>query len=148
MKSLTMSCNCACRNFHRSHLSDCIRESLNDLVVWSGNNTLPVDFDDTVPDTDASSLCYATSHQTADLQWEKREGRIHYVGKLELVSRFQFYLLIFYCNKYKSISLAQVNTRQMQRAFIVGTHLDTHLHTFPVGKLIQCHYPGKLDTRC
>ena len=42
-----------------------------------GNNTLPIDFNDAVPDTDASSLCYTAPHQTADLQWELDVLNVH-----------------------------------------------------------------------
>lgn len=58
--------------FIPSHLSDCIRQGLDDLFVRRGNDALPIDFNDAVPNTDASSLCYTAPHQTADLQYEKR----------------------------------------------------------------------------
>lgn len=55
-----------------SHLSNSVGEDLDDLVVWCGDDTLTVDFNDAVPNTDASSLCYTAAHQTADLH-RKRE---------------------------------------------------------------------------
>lgn len=56
-----------------SHLSDSISQNLDDLVMWCGNYTLSVDFYDTMPNTDASSLCDAASHETADLQQEEKK---------------------------------------------------------------------------
>lgn len=55
-------------NKNPSHLSDSIGQDLNDLVVRCGDDTLPVDFNDAMPNTNASSLCYTAPHQTADLQ--------------------------------------------------------------------------------
>lgn len=57
-----------------SHLSDSIGQDLDDLVVWRGDDTLPVDFNDAVPDANATSLCYTAPHQTADLQQEERRN--------------------------------------------------------------------------
>lgn len=45
-----------------SHLSNSVGEDLDDLVVWCGDDTLTVDFNDAVPNTDASSLCYTATH--------------------------------------------------------------------------------------
>lgn len=50
-----------------SYLTHGDRQSLNNLLVRHGNNTLPVYFDDSVPDSDAASLGNPASHQTADL---------------------------------------------------------------------------------
>lgn len=55
------------KHFIPSHLSDSISQDLDDLIMWRGDNTLTVDFNDAVPNTDASSLCYTAPHQTADL---------------------------------------------------------------------------------
>lgn len=63
--------NCACKHFIASHLSDCIGQDLDDLVVRCGDDTLPIYFNDAVPDANASSLCYTATHQTADLQQEE-----------------------------------------------------------------------------
>lgn len=62
--------NYVCKHFIASHLSDCIGQRLDDLVVRRGNDTLPIYFNDAVPNTNTSSLCYAATHQTADLQQE------------------------------------------------------------------------------
>lgn len=51
-----------------THLPNSVGQDLNDLVLWCGHDALPVDLNDTVPNADASPLCYATSHETADLQ--------------------------------------------------------------------------------
>lgn len=55
------------KHFIPSHLSDSISQDLDDLIMWRGDNTLTVDFNDAVPNADASSLCYTAPHQTADL---------------------------------------------------------------------------------
>lgn len=55
-----------------SHLSNRTGQDLDDLVLWCGYDTLPVYLNDAVPNTDASPLCYATSHQTADLQRDSK----------------------------------------------------------------------------
>ncbi len=60
-----------------SHLSDSIGQDLDDLVVRRGDDTLPVDFNDAVPDANASSLCYTAPHQTADLQQQERRIFLH-----------------------------------------------------------------------
>lgn len=62
-----------------SHLSDSIGQDLDDLVVRCGDDTLPVDFNYAVPNTDASSLRYTTPHQAADLQQEERKN--FYISK-------------------------------------------------------------------
>lgn len=51
-----------------SYLSHSISQGLDDLVVRCGDHALPVDLYDAVTDSNASSLCDPSSHQTADLQ--------------------------------------------------------------------------------
>lgn len=64
-----------------SHLSDGICQGLDDLFVRSCNNALPVDFNDAVPNTNSSSLCYTATHQTADLRMAKTAVTLYsYLG--------------------------------------------------------------------
>lgn len=53
-----------------AHLSDGVGQDLDDLVVRCSDNTLPIYFNDSVPDTNASSFCDTTAHQAADL-WQR-----------------------------------------------------------------------------
>lgn len=62
-------------HFISAHLSDGIGEDLNDLVMRCGDHTLSIDFNDAVPNTNASSLRYTSPHQTTDLQ-EQEDGEI------------------------------------------------------------------------
>lgn len=55
-------------NFIPSHLANSIGQNLDDLVMRCGDDTLPIYFDDAVPNPDASSLSYTTTHQTANLR--------------------------------------------------------------------------------
>lgn len=64
---------CAGKHFISSHLSDSIGQDLDDSVVRCGDDTLPIYFNDAVSNTNPSSLCYTATHQTADLQQEKRK---------------------------------------------------------------------------
>lgn len=50
-----------------AHLSDSVGQDLDDLVMWCSNNTLPVYFNNAMPNTNTSSFCDTTTHQTADL---------------------------------------------------------------------------------
>lgn len=59
-----------------SYLPNGIGQDLDDLVLWCGHDTLPVYLYDAVPNADASPLCYATSHQTTDLQRDLKEIRV------------------------------------------------------------------------
>lgn len=49
------------------YLSNGVRKSLHYLLMGCGHHTLPVDLNDAVADSDASSLCDAPSHEAADL---------------------------------------------------------------------------------
>ena len=62
----------SCKRVISSHLSDSVGQDLDDLVVRRGDDALPVDFNDAMPDADASSLCDTATHQTADLQPGRR----------------------------------------------------------------------------
>lgn len=48
-----------------------VGEDVDDLLVWGGHHTLPVDFNDAVSHADASSFCYSPSHEAADLSESK-----------------------------------------------------------------------------
>lgn len=50
-----------------AHLADRLREDLDDLLMGCCHHTLPIDLNDAVPHADATSLCDAPTHQTADL---------------------------------------------------------------------------------
>lgn len=49
------------------------RQRLDDLLMRHGNDTLPVDLNDSVPDANTAALGYAAPHQAADLR-RKRQG--------------------------------------------------------------------------
>lgn len=48
-----------------------VGEDVDDLLMWGGHHALPVDFNDAVSHTDASSLCYSPSHEAANLSESK-----------------------------------------------------------------------------
>lgn len=54
-----------------SYLPHSIGEDVDDLLVWGGDHTLPVDFNDPMSHSDASSLGYSPSHEAADLSESK-----------------------------------------------------------------------------
>lgn len=62
--------SCCMRSSYLTHWDG---QGLNNLLMCHGNNTLTIYFNDSVSNTNAASLSYATSHQTADLRlWKRR----------------------------------------------------------------------------
>lgn len=44
------------------YLSNCICEDVNDLLMWCGYYTLPIDFNDAMANPNATPLCDAATH--------------------------------------------------------------------------------------
>lgn len=69
-----------------AHLSDGVGQDLDDLVVGCSDNALPVYFDDSVPNANASSFSDTTAHQAADLP--QGDGDIDTVGRFSVSEYF------------------------------------------------------------
>jgi len=52
----------------QTYLTNCIRQNVYNLLMRGGHNTLAIDFNDPVADTDPTALCYPSSHETANLE--------------------------------------------------------------------------------